>query len=265
MYTLKEQLNKEKRYLDQVIEQTSQRLINTPEGDLRVSNGRGRIRYYHKIAGDGNAIKYEYISNSNKELPMLLAQKSYDEKILAKAKNKIRLVNNMLTNYDEHEFEKIYLSEHPARRAMITPIEPTWDEFVKAWMSEPYTGKAFQEGTPLIITDRGERVRSKSEKILADYFYHNNIPYKYEKPIFLKGVGWVYPDFTLLSQKTRSEIYWEHAGMMDDPAYAQNFVRKIELYEYNGIFPGEQLILTFETDKSVLNTKTIELMVNRYL
>ena len=36
-------------------------------------------------------------------------------------------------------------------------------------MSERYTGKEFPEGTPVIRTERGERVRSKSEKILADY------------------------------------------------------------------------------------------------
>ena len=39
---------------------------------------------------------------------------------------------------------------------------------------------------------------------------------------------------------------------MDDPAYAQNAVRKI-------------LILTFETEKNVLNTRIIERLVHRYL
>ena len=39
------------------------------------------------------------------------------------------------------------------------------------WYEEEYQGKEFKEGTPLILTEKGERVRSKSEKILADYFY----------------------------------------------------------------------------------------------
>ena len=93
----------------------------------------------------------------------------------------------------------------------------------------------------MILTEKGERVRSKSEKILADYFYRNKIAYKYECALHLKGYGMVYPDFTFLSRKT------------------------ILAYEENGIYPGESLILTFETEKNVLNTRIIERLVHRYL
>ena len=53
--------------------------------------------------------------------------------------------------------------------------------------------------------------------------------------------------------------------MVDEPSYARNMVRKIDAYENNGIFPGERLILTYETEQSILNTGKIEQMVNRYL
>ena len=49
-----------------------------------------------------------------------------------------------------------------------------------------------------IYTERGERVRSKSEKIIADKLFLQNIPYHYERPIYLKGFGMVYPDFCCL-------------------------------------------------------------------
>ena len=101
-------------------------------------------------------------------------------------------------------------------------------------------------------------MRSKSEKILADYFFRNNIPYKYEKPLILKGYGTVYPDFTLFSPRLRKEIYWEHEGRMDDPVYARNAVKIIYSYEQNGIFEGERLILTYETEETVMNTRDIE-------
>ena len=74
------------------------------------------------------------------------------------------------------------------RQALVTPVESTWDQLLKMWYEEEYQGKEFKEGTPLILTEKGERVRSKSEKILADYFYRNNIPYKYEKPLYLKRI-----------------------------------------------------------------------------
>lgn len=148
---------------------------------------------------------------------------------------------------------------------MIHPIEPTWEQQLKSWMNQEYEGKPFREDAPIILTEQGERVRSKSEKIMADYFYRNGILYKYECPLYLENFGIVHPDFTFLSKKTRKEIYWEHDGRMDDPIYAKNAVKKIGAYEKNDIYPGERLILTFETEQTILSTQIIECMVNRYL
>lgn len=55
------------------------------------------------------------------------------------------------------------------------------------------------------------------------------------------------------------------SSMMDNPEYAGAAVRKIESYEKNGIYPGENLILTFETQQNVLDFKIIEEMIDRYL
>ena len=68
-----------------------------------------------------------------------------------------------------------------------------------------------------------------------------------------------------MSKKTGKEIYWEHDGMMDDTIYVQNAIKKIEAYEKNDIFPGERLILTFETSQSVLRNDIIETMVEKYI
>ncbi|MFM1603129.1 hypothetical protein ABGF26_08405, partial [Helcococcus ovis] len=61
-------------------------------------------------------------------------------------------------------------------KQLVTPYKQFKDE----WLNKPYTKKPFSNNTPLILTNRKERVRSKSEKILADYFDKMNIPYKYE-------------------------------------------------------------------------------------
>ena len=68
-----------------------------------------------------------------------------------------------------------------------------------------------------------------------------------------------------MSKKLGQEIYWEHEGMMDKPEYARTAVRKIESYQKNGIYPGERLILTFETEQSVLNSNNIEELIKKYL
>ena len=81
----------------------------------------------------------------------------------------------------------------------------------------------------------------------------------------MTGYGVVYPDFTFLSKRTRKEIYWEHEGRMDDPEYTKAAIKKIETYEDNGIYIGERLILTFETESTALRRKSIEKNVKRYL
>lgn len=53
--------------------------------------------------------------------------------------------------------------------------------------------------------------------------------------------------------------------MMDKQEYAKTAIRKKESYQKNDIYQGDRLILTFETEQSVLNSKTIEGMVNKYL
>ena len=53
--------------------------------------------------------------------------------------------------------------------------------------------------------------------------------------------------------------------MMDKQEYARNAVRKTELYQKNGIYPGERLILTFETEQSMLNQNILEKLVEKYL
>ena len=196
-------------------------LKSVPEGNLRISKDKNKIRYYHCVEDNEGT----YISKIDSELPKL----------------------------------------HTQRQLLVTPVEPIWEKELVRWYDSEYHGKEFYEGTAEIVTEKGERVRSKSEKILADYFYRNNILYQYEKPLYLKGYGTVYPDFTFLSKKTRKEIYWEHEGMMDKPEYAKSAVKKIESYQRNGIHLGERLILTFETELTVLNSQIVEELVEKYL
>lgn len=243
---LKQLLLAERKRLEDIVKMTQSQLINKPDGTLRLSKSKEYIQYYH--CTDENKLG-KYIAKENEELIKALAQKSYDEKLLRLAEKRRKQIDRILVDYEDDEIEEIFKKEHTERQRLIQTVEPTWDQIVKMWTDEEYQGKGFREGTPMILTDRGERVRSKTEKIMADYFYRQGIEYKYECPLYLKGMGTVYPDFTFLSKKTGSEVYWEHCGMVDSPDYARNMVQKIEMYENNGIFPGEGLILTYETEK----------------
>lgn len=172
-----------------------------------------------------------YISSNDMELVRQLAQKKYNQSILKKAEIRLKQVKKITRDYSDDEIEQIYDKLHKERQLLVMPIEPTWEQKLAQWDGETYQGKEFYEGTAVIITEKGERVRSKSEKILADYFYRNNIIYKYEKPLFLKGMVRYIRIFTFLSRKTGEEIYWEHEGMMDKSDYAKTAVKKLESYQ----------------------------------
>ena len=69
-----------------------------------------------------------------------------------------------MKDYDDFEIEKIYCNEHIERQKIIDPIEMPWEQKVAMWKVKEYKGKDFQVDAPVILTEKGEQVRSKSEK-----------------------------------------------------------------------------------------------------
>ena len=161
--------------------------------------------------------------------------------------------------------EHIYEKMHVARKKLVEAIVQTDEEYIASWEAVQYTGKEFEGDFPEIYTAKGERVRSKTEVIIADLLYREGIFYRYECPVDIKEWGRVYPDFTMLYVKERKELYWEHLGMMDDASYVENAIQKINMYLQNGICSRDNLIVTYETKKNPLNQKTIKLMIEHYL
>ena len=263
MEKLRTMLLKEEERMEKLLNETTERLHDAPSGNLRLSGCGKTYQYYLSMPGDKK--RGTYIPKAETRLIRRLAQKSYDEKISKLAAKRLAQIRRITKDYADDEIEKIFLKEHEARKALIIPVEPTWDQKLEKWISEEYRKKDFPEGTPVILTEKGERVRSKSEKIMADYFYRSGITYHYEKPLYLNRFGIVHPDFTFLSKASGQEIYWEHDGRMDDPVYAHNAVKKIQAYEENDIYPGERLILTFETEKNVLDMRHVKRLAEKYL
>ena len=53
--------------------------------------------------------------------------------------------------------------------------------------------------------------------------------------------------------------------MMDNIAYANKNINKIQIYEQNGFLAGKNLIMTFESSMYPLNSSTIKSMIEEYL
>lgn len=253
----------EQERLAKILMKARKDLENAPKGTLRLGKSQGCTQYY--LCKPGLPHNGDYLAKRNMELAKQLAQKSYNQKIMRYSERNLKQISKLLRDYEDDKIEKIFLAEHPERQKLISPVEPTFQQRIEDWISKPYLGKRFTEEMPVIMTNSGIRVRSKSEKIMADYFDSIGLAYKYECPLQLAPYGAIYPDFTFLSKRTGREVYWEHEGMLDKPEYARTAAQKMELYEINGIYPGENLILTFETSTTVLNTELMKSMVNRYL
>lgn len=263
MTVIRKLLEHRNRQLHKLIEEKREALKGAPEGSLRVGNSTraGAQLYYREKAEDKNG---RYLQKKEGELAARLAQKDYDLRIVQAAEKEIKIIKPYLTKNAFVCAEEVYGRLPKVRQALVRPVEEPEEKYVERWLREEYEGKEFAEDAPDFITDQGERVRSKSEIIIANILRKNGVPYRYEKPHKIQGLGVVYPDFTVLDVKHRREVLWEHLGMMDDPLYAQAAVRKLTAYALAGYYPGERLVLTWETGEQPLNMKVVQKTAEKY-
>ena len=238
------------------------RLESSPEGTLRIATKPSGYQFYQKVESYNPG---DYLTKKNNSLITQLAQKDYDKRLLATLQKQLKIIERFLASYDPRAAIEVYEQLSEPRKQLVTPVYPSDEEFVRQWLSVPYKKLGFRNEDPEYYTENNERVRSKSEIIIANTLKSNNIPYRYEFPVYEEGVLIAAPDFNCLNVRTRKEYYWEHLGMMGDAGYVNNNIRKIEKYALAKDFDESRLILTFETDKHPLNTKIIDAKIRRYL
>ena len=174
-------------------------------------------------------------------------------------------VCGFVKDYDPNAPVELYEHLTDARKALVKPEFLSDEEYINQWLSQPYKKFGFKADAPEFYTTGGVRVRSKSEVIIGEALERHNIPYRYEYPVYQDGVLMAAPDFNCLNVRLRKDYYWEHLGMLDNEAYADNNVRKLNEYTLNPDFDESRLILTTETKKHPLNTKVVEEKIRRYL
>ncbi|MBE5880079.1 MAG: hypothetical protein E7288_08930 [Lachnospiraceae bacterium] len=275
MNEIRNKFEERKKLLIKLKEEKETSLKDSPEGSLKIRMNRGKVRYFH-FMGNSSDVKNDsrisktgagerYLSLKEKDFISALAQKAYDTKILNCIEQELKAIERYLNTCPKVMPEDWYKELHSERQKMIVPIAPDWERLRADWLSLQYEGKGFDERIPEIYTDKGERVRSKSELLIANELYRADVAYRYEYPVYIKGFGTIYPDFMILSKKKQKEICWEHFGRMDDPEYAQKAIQKIAAYEENGYVIGENLVVTFETKQTILTTRKIQTVIERYL
>lgn len=242
-----------------------------PEGSLKTQQKSGKTYYYYQYKDKNtDKCKRDYISQKNMSLAKILAQKGYFIHIKPILSRNLCALQEFMEKYDADSVERIYDELSDGKKSLVTPISISVEEKLKRWNLESY--EPYDKNPEMLIfeTERGEMVRSKSELIIANMLYKNrkDILYKYERPleVIIDGrAEKLHPDFTIINIHTGKITFWEHAGRLDDPKYANDFVRKMNTYMNNQIFPGEDLVYTYETLKYPLNISIVKSIVKRML
>ena len=255
MNTFEKELSERIEYLTNIVNEKHSALQRAPEGTLRINmNGKYPQYYFRCSAKDKNG---RYLSVKETAEIQALAQKEYDRKVLKAAQRERTLLLDLQKDLSFPCAEDLYSLLHRQKQKLVSPIEIPDDAFIRQWQCQSYIPKPFEDSFPEHYTQKGERVRSKSEVLIANTLTDMGIPYLYEKPLCL-GRTILHPDFTILHIQTRNTLFLEHMGMLDDPEYAEAAVSRLHLYIRHGILPGKHLLLTFETRKAPLNMRILK-------
>ena len=189
MEEIKTMMEEREKYLYLLKEEKENALKRAKEGSLRISRNRNKTQYYKRIdPKDCNGI---YIREDDMKTAYELAQKDYDQKVLKSIEKELKAIQKYKEAYPGKTIEQIYDSLHPARQKLIIPIRECDEKFIARWEKVEYIGKDFRYDTSEHYTAKGERVRSKSEVIIADALNRAGIPYRYEYPLYIKGLEYI--------------------------------------------------------------------------
>ncbi len=256
------ELEQRKDMLAKMIADKEASVSKAPEGSLRVLKKGGYNQYY--VRTDPKDTNGAYIKKKREGLAYALAQKDYDERIIKQAMLEKEALEEYISLVAKCPIESIYDTLSDARRNLVNPIFMKDEEYRRIWMAEEYERMPFDDSLPF-YSSAGVRLRSKSEVMIADMLERYDIPYKYEYPLKLEGLGTARPDFLCLNVKRRKEFVWEHFGMMDNISYANKNVQKLNVYEQNGFTMGDNLIATFESSQNPLGYGAIKSKIEMFL
>ncbi len=168
--------------LNTLIKQARKSLASKPAGSLQIRTNKNSYQYYY---AKPDTEKITYIRKKKMSFIRSLAQKQYDQKFLAAAeilRKEIPASSKYCGRSGMHAFYQylasVYENLSPARQELVTLYVMPDEMFIQSWLAAEYTGKPFSENAPEITTENGERVRSKSENMIADRLLRLGIAYR---------------------------------------------------------------------------------------
>ncbi len=238
-------------------------LARAPEGSLGCQLINGKWHYYHRQYIN-KKLTQKYLREEESMLASKLAEKSYAKKCIACIQKELRQLYGFIETYDPQAGDNILSSINPGAAAILEPISDIDYKLDRAWTLKSDQSFSSYKSNLIFQSRKGDLVRSKSELMIADDLYFAELLYQYEKALHLSSGITLHPDFTSVG-KDGNIYYWEHVGGLENPEYASDFLRKMYLYAQDGIIPGKNLILSFESQKNPLTPGQIHQLMDYYL
>ena len=113
--------------------------------------------------------------------------------------------------------------------------------------------KKYYDNKYVQISAKGDFMISKSEVIIADHLFYNDVAYAYDNATTDRTGITIHPDFTIEDAETGTIYYWEHLGMLTMDDYRGKWQRKQEWYARNNVIPYSEA--PPEHDKLLITTK----------
>ena len=215
-----------------------------PKGDLYCQTKNGRP-YYFLCRRQNGRLKHTGVNRKPDVLNGAIRRRLLEPEMASLQAN-IRVLEGVLCRLDR--FDLTSACEDLKRRFPGLTDERISDALRAAdgsdWAKEPYDQSDYRSEERRHVTSRGLRVRSKSEVMIAEQLYAQGLPFRYEQ-VITAARSVIVPDFTI-RRRDGKIMYWEHEGLMSDPAYAERQYKKNKLYASVGIVPWDNLIITFD-------------------
>lgn len=252
-----QKMKEERKRLQEAIRHCDELLQTLPEGTLYCVQDGNREKWYHKIDG-----KEKYIPKTNQLQAARLAYKRYLIAQKQDLKQELCAVEAFLEKYPQEYETQTLLDNHRYQPLLQVFLSPR-NEALKRWAEGPYDQNPYKPEGKIHCIHPGLSVRSKAEAMIASRLQTHRIPFRYECILYIAGRS-VYPDFTIRHPKTGELYYWEHLGLLEDPAYSRRAGEKITLYANGGIYINRNLLLTDETRQNPLSVSEIDKVISDY-
>lgn len=267
------------------------------EESLVMRTSKGITRFFKKEKNG----TYTYLSASNNKEISLFAQKRYLRELKKVAKREIAQLEKCLIILNSEkdgisDINEVYDSLPEALKPFVKPLSLSDDDYATQWQEGNLVVKRkrihAEDDYHKFKTIRGDYVGSKSEAIIADRLFVNNIPYHYEvaftpeaepdssRPVFdaygrlvgFDAIGFnptdrdtLHPDFYVLNKRTRKAYFWEHLGRLSDPKYCTDNLNRMVRIIDAGYTIGEEILITHEDSYNPLRLESIDEIIDKYL